>query len=135
MRRPATPLAAALLAAAILLPAALSDAADDGQRVLTGRYTSGYQDRPANLRAVFTPDGIGGWKVVFHFSHAGQRHQYRGEASGDLVTGSISGRVQNEGGSRTFTFRCEFDDKGRCEGRHFEIYRGREHETGKLTLR
>ncbi len=123
-----------LLLAALLLTAAGQVSAADGERILTGMYTSGYQDRPASLRAIFTPDGEGRWTVVFHFSHAGRRHAYRGIAAGDLTGGVLSGRVENESGGRTFTFRCEFRD-GKFKGHHYEIAGGREHRTGTLTLR
>ncbi len=138
-------LALALLAAALLLPAPGGGADADGRRTLTGMYTSGYQDRPASLRAVFTPagdrrqgerDGQDEWTVVFHFTRGGQRHEYRGTAVGNLSSGEISGRVETEDGDRTFTFRCAFEGR-KCKGTHAEVGRrsGRERETGTLTLR
>ncbi len=126
----------ALLAAALLLPAAGHAADGDGRRTLTGMYTSGYQDRPAGLRAVFTPAGEDEWTVVFHFTRGGQKHEYRGTAAGNLSSGEISGRVETEGRDRTFTFRCAFKG-GKCKGTHAEVGRrsGRERETGTLTLK
>lgn len=124
-----------LLLAALLLPAAASGADAGGERIFTGIYTSEYQDRPASLRAIFSPQGDEQWSVVFHFTHAGARHAYRGTAWGDLSSGELIGRVQNEGRNRLFAFRCEFDGV-KCEGTHAEIGRGgREQETGRLTLK
>lgn len=128
----------ALLTASSLLLGTLAPSshtlADDGKQTLTGLFDSGYQDKVRPLRAVFTPTGEGAWDVVFHFKFNGADHQYRGVAEGGLREGLLSGRVENEGGRRTFSFRGEFKN-GKFKGEHFETTRGREERTGSLTLK
>lgn len=106
-------------------------AAAQAERTLRGEYTSGYGDGP--LEAVFTAAGEGRWKVAIHFNHSGRDLTYAGNAEGSLGEGELRGRVETPGGSRTFIFRGEFVN-GRFRGTHAEIYRGREHKTGTLTL-
>ena len=129
-------LAWALVAAAATAGFA-AEAAGDGSRTLHGLYTSGFQSGPQRVRAVFTPDPAARdrWSVVFHFRWTGDERQYSGHARGNLVDGLLHGRVQDEGRQRTFTFRCEFDKKRRCKGKHAEVVRTGEHETGTITLK
>jgi len=127
-----------LLTAVALLGGALAPAtptlADDGKQTLTGLFDSGYQDKVRPLRAVFTPTGERTWDVVFYFKFNGRDHEYKGVAEGGLLEGTLSGRVENEGGRRNFTFKGEFK-KGTFKGDHFETTRGREEKTGSLTLK
>ena len=127
MRRAALP----LLAVALLLVTPLAGTGDDGSRTLEGEYRSGDGDGP--VRATFTPTGIGLWDVVFDFTFNGRRHTYHGTAEGSFTEGRLSGRVKNEYGRRTFTFRGEYED-GVFRGRHAEVARGREVPTGSLRL-
>lgn len=121
-----------LFCLALLLTAAPGPAfAASGERTLTGEYRSGFGDGP--LEAVFTAAGENRWEVDFHFSHAGRDLTYSGEAQGSLDRGGLRGRVETADGSRTFTFRGEFED-GTFRGTHAEVYRNRERRTGTLTL-
>ena len=107
----------------------------EGDRTLQGIYTSGFQSGPQRLRAVFSPTGDHRWDVVFHFRWSGADRTYAGVASGNLTEGILHGRVRNEDHTRVFSFRCEFDKKRRCKGKHAEVVRTGEHETGTITLR
>ncbi len=124
-----------VLAAALafgLLPAA---ATADGERILSGTYTSRYQDRPSTVRAVFTPgDSPGEWKVIFNFRYGARDHSYRGVAAGDFTAGPIAGRVDEGTGGRVFVFRLE-KKNGRYTGEHGELRRAGEDRTGTMTLR
>lgn len=133
MKRIHRPSLAALTLVLVALAPSFPASADDGKQTLTGLFDSGFQDKVRPLRAVFTPTGERTWDVVFYFKFNGRDHQYKGIAEGGLREGSLSGRVENEGGRRTFTFRGAFE-KGTFKGEHFEISRGREVKTGSLTL-
>lgn len=130
MKRAATLLWTAAFLAAPSLPAA---AAGDPQ-TLTGNFMSGFQDRVKPLRAVFTPTDERTYDVVFYFEFNGRNHEYVGTASGGLGEGELEGRVENESGRRTFTFRGRFD-KGVLDGTHAEIGSRGERKTGTLTLK
>ncbi len=127
------------ITALFLLAVAPTGHADDHGTTLTGNFTSGFQDGPKTVRAVFTrPEQPGeerDFDVVFYFKFNGRDHQYRGTAWGSLeASGELEGRVQNESRQRTFTFRGEFED-GTFKGTHAEIGRRGERKTGQLTLR
>lgn len=127
-----------LLLAGLAAPAgaeAAADPADDGERTLDGVYTSGFHNGPQRLRAEFRPTGEQRWEVAFHFRWSGEDRIYRGTAEGFLGEGLLEGRVRNEDQRRIFTFRCEFDRKKRCKGRHAEVVRTGEHETGTISLK
>lgn len=134
MTRPRLALLTTLALAVGALAATSPTFADDDTQTLTGLFDSGYQDKVRPLRAVFTPTGERTWEVVFHFNFNGRNHQYTGVAEGGLLEGALSGRVENQGGRRTFTFRGEFE-QGKFKGEHFETTRGREEKTGSLTLK
>lgn len=112
-----------------------SNAADDGKRTLNGLYTSGFTNGPQRLRAEFTPAEDGTWTVDMHFRWEGRDRVYTGVAEGSLSEGLLHGRVRNEDRTRIFTFRCEFDKKKRCKGKHSEVVRTGESETGTITLK
>ena len=128
-----------LLTALLLLAGVPTGEADDHETTLTGNFTSGFQDGPKPLRAVFTPleepGEEGDYAVVFYFEFNGQRHEYRGAAWGSLGDeGELRGRVYNESRRRTFTFRGRFVGVT-FKGTHAEISRRGERNTGRLTLR
>jgi hypothetical protein len=110
----------------------LAPAAD--ATTLTGEFTSTYQDGEKPVEATFTATGERTWDVVFRFRFDGAAHAYRGTAEGDLGRGDLRGTVASEGGSRTFVFRGRFEG-GVFRGTHAELHRGREDETGRITLR
>lgn len=128
---------AALAVGAVAATSPSGPPADSGGRTRTlhGIYTSGFQNGPQRLRAEFTPAEEGAWKVSFHFRWSGADRVYTGGATGSLTEGVLRGRVVNEDRTRVFSFRCEFDKKGRCKGRHAEVVPTGEHDTGTLTLR
>jgi len=107
--------------------------ADSHKQTLTGLFDSGFQDKVRPLRAVFTATGDRTWDVVFYFKFNGRSHEYKGIAEGGLNEGRLSGRVESEGGRRSFTFRGAFEE-GTFKGEHFETTRGREEKTGGLSL-
>ena len=128
------------LARAALTASPPTRAADDGveTRTLHGLYTSGFADGPQRIRVEFTRQPEGSemdWKVAFHFRWAGENRVYRGVASGSLTEGRLFGQVHDEDRARLFNFRCEFDKKKRCKGKHAEVVRTGEHETGTITLK
>ena len=123
--RRAAPIIALLLAA----PAAAAGAED--RRTLEGEYRSRHGDGP--VTATFTRVGSGRWEVAFDFTFNGRRRTYRGTAEGSFAEGTLRGRVENEYGRRTFTFRGEYED-GVFRGRHAELKRGREVPTGTIYL-
>lgn len=120
-----------LLCLALLLFAAPTFAADMVRLQGEYRWSEGQADGP--LSATFTPLEIGTWKVAFSFRFNGQPHLYTGTATGQLDDGSLSGTVQNEKESRTFTFSGKVQD-GKFEGIHSELRRGSERQTGTLAL-
>ena len=129
----------ALLAALILLLPAYADeaegsgAAGNQAQTLTGEYRWDSYER-GRLEAVFTPDGAGGWEVAFHFRWSGQPRIFSGTAEGNLTSGELRGEVQSENKRRTWVFRGSFKN-GKFRGTHAEVsWRGRERETGTLTL-
>ena len=124
-----------ILSLALAAPATAATKKEDGGWTLHGIYTSGFSNGPQRLRADFTPGDGEHWKVSFHFRWSGDDRVYTGVAKGGLSVGSLHGRVRNEDGTRIFTFYCEFDKKKRCKGKHAEVVRTGEHETGEITLK
>ena len=120
-----------IIIVAILYGVSPSNAADN--RTLTGKYMSGYQDGEQAVRAVFKPTGEDTWNVDFNFRFNGQDHIYGGTAEGSLSEGALRGKVVNESRRRTFVFRGEFE-AGKFTGRHAEIKRRGERQTGTITL-
>lgn len=115
----------------LLLATALPGAGEPGSRTFTGQYRSSWENGP--LEAHFTPDGDGRWRGTFDFRFNRRPYSYSGTAEGRLSEGELRGRVKNETGRRTFTFRGEFEN-GRFSGTHSELRRGGERRTGTLTL-
>lgn len=120
-----------LLVPCLLLVGSGPGTAAEERRTLTGEYRSNDGDGP--VRAIFVPTGARLWQVTFDFTFNGRRRTYRGTAEGSFEEGRLDGRVQNEYGRRTFTFRGEYED-GIFRGRHAELYRGHEVPTGTLTM-
>ena len=121
----------------LLLPAyvvgADSVAASNESQTLTGEYRWDSYER-GRLEAVFTPAGDGRWEVAFHFRWSGQPRVFSGTAVGNLTSGELRGEVQSENKRRTWVFRGSFKN-GKFRGTHAEVsWRGRERETGTLTL-
>ncbi len=118
----------------LLLLATPALATDSGaKRTLTGTYVWFQGGDEGDVEAVFTPAGERQWSVSFRFDFGGSSHTYSGTADGSLEGGTLSGRVRNENGRRTFTFQGEFRD-GQFRGTHAEIMAGEEERTGTLTL-
>lgn len=89
---------------------------------------------PGALKATFSPDGQGNYRVAFYFRFDGRKHVYRGTATGSLTEGPLKGKVKNERGNRTFTFNGTVGN-GRFWGDHGEINRyGKIYGTGTFTL-
>ncbi|MEM7351565.1 MAG: hypothetical protein AAF657_12205 [Acidobacteriota bacterium] len=122
-----------LVIAALLLPAGGNLLADDAQ-TFTGEYVWTQRNVSDPIEAVFTPTGDGKWDVAFHFKFRGEPHVYEGQAEGSLTDGALHGEVRNENRQRTFTFKGTFAD-GVFNGTHREITRGRERDTGTITLK
>ncbi len=119
-----------------LLLAGSGLAAAGEEHVLAGIYTTGYQDGPGRVRAIFTArsDSEGeSWDVVFRFTFNNREHEYRGVAEGGLTEGGLSGKVRNENGSRTFSFQGEHK-KGKFRATHAEVFEDGEEKTGTMTL-
>ena len=125
-------LAAAVVVAGVPVVVGVTGAADT--RTMTGSYEWSDTGKKGNLEAVFTPAGEEKWDVSFHFVFEGQKHVYSGTAQGNLTTGDLRGRVQNEGGNRTWTFKGAFED-GKFKGTHAEVQKDGEHATGTLHLK
>ncbi len=105
-------------------------------KTLTGEYHWTQNDTVDKLEAKFVPTGDNTWDVSFHFKFREQPHVYSGSATGDMSEGSeLSGRVMNEGKKRTFEFQGTFDENGAFSGTHSEKTKGRERDTGVLTLK
>ncbi len=119
------------VAMTLLLGAHLVGAAEEGARSLEGEYRSSDGNGPVS--ATFTPVGNRLWDVAFDFTFNGGRHTYRGSAEGSFREGELRGRVKDEHGRRTFTFRGEYE-AGVFRGRHAEVERGREVPTGTFYL-
>ena len=119
------------LALCLLLSAPAPGAEVEGRRTLRGEYRSNWGDGP--VKATFTASGSRLWQVRFDFTFNGRSRTYEGTAEGSFAEGRIQGRVRNEYGRRTFTFRGEFED-GTFRGTHAEVKRGREAPTGTLVL-
>lgn len=120
----------------LLLLTAFSTLAGVGDKeTLTGSYiwNSG---QPSDLKAIFTETGTDSWDVAFHFRFRGRAEVFSGTASGNLSDGSLKGEVRNKNGrgSRTFTFRGEFEN-GSFKGKHAEVFGERESSTGTLTMK
>ena len=115
----------------LVLTVLRADAAE--QRTLTGRFMSGYQNGEKPVKAVFLPLEDGSWNVEFYFKFNGHDHIYRGTAEGSLSEGALKGKVVNESRQRTFVFLGEFK-AGKFTGRHAEIKRRGERQTGTITL-
>ena len=130
MKNTALPLLALILL--LVNPGGFADAA--GEQTLTGsyRWNNGHPD---DLKAIFTATGEDRWDVAFHFRFRGSPEVFSGTARGSLSQGKLEGRVKNRNGrgSRTFTFRGEFED-GTFRGTHAEVFGRRESSTGTLTL-
>lgn len=125
-----------LLLVVALATTPIAVAADSASQTLTGTFTSGFQDRPKTVRAVFEPADEGNWKVTFYFKFNGQNHEYRGTAEGSIGDGGLTGEVVSDGGrQRTFTFAGEFDKKGNFKGTHSETTSGNTKSTGKISLK
>ena len=129
MRRLALPFLATAL---LLLTAPPPGAGGAATRTLEGKYRSGFGSGPVS--ATFVPTDSRLWEVRFDFRFNGRRHTYRGSAEGGFDEEGLAGRVQNENGRRTFTFRGDYAD-GVFRGTHAEIVRGRERPTGTLVLK
>ena len=116
------------------IPAGTADA--DYAQTLTGRYHWDQRGGSSgDVEAVFTPVGEMQWEVSFRFKFRGNSHTYRGRAEGELnAQGKLSGKVRNEGGNRSFTFRGSFNKNGKFSGTHSETTGGRTVRTGTLTL-
>lgn len=129
---PKTLLRTILLAATILTLLGAALPADEGSRTLKGEYKWNHQDSPGPLEAVFTPTGPGEWEVSFHFEFQGRERTYRGTAEGNMGE-TLHGDVLNENERRTFTFEGRFEE-GVFHGTHRETTKGREGDTGTMTL-
>ena len=127
MRRFALP----ILTLCLLVPALAPGADAERARTLRGKYYSSHGNGP--VKATFTPSGDRLWTVRFDFTFNGRSRTYEGTAEGSFAEGRIQGRVRNEYGRRTFSFRGEFED-GTFRGRHAEVKRSREAPTGTLVL-
>jgi hypothetical protein len=117
----------------LLLIAVSAGVSEDGKRTLKGSYDwVGGKSGP--LTADFFPtDEAGRWKVEFRFDFHGP-HLYTGTASGSLDEGSLSGEVESDQRKRTFVFSGSFQD-GEFSGTHTETTKGRESDTGTMTLK
>ncbi len=124
---------------ALLLIAALGltlPAGASSERVLIGTYSTETETGP--IRATFTPSGEGEdgsptWKVVFLVAFDSQEYTYRGSASGSLDEGELSGWVDDETGSTSYSFRGEHRD-GKFEASHAELRGFEEVPTGTMEL-
>jgi len=122
-----------LVVALVILSGGFAESADSAEvRQLTGGFVWN-KNRTGDLAAEFSPTGEGKWDVTFRFVFREQNHVYSGTAEGSLSAGELSGRVLNEGKSRTFVFRGKFEE-GTFRGTHAEIEDDLEQETGTLTL-
>ena len=117
---------------ATLLIAVSVGVTDDGKRTLKGSYDwTGGKSGP--LTADFFPtDEKGTWKVEFRFDFHGP-HLYTGTAKGSLDKGTLSGEVESDQRKRTFVFSGSFED-GKFAGTHQETTKGRQSDTGTMTL-
>jgi len=103
-------------------------------RTLNGEFA--WNDRAAGpLEAVFEPTGENAWDVSFFFEFRGTPHTYTGTAEGNLVDGSLEGRVQNEDKRRTWEFSGSFEGET-YQGEHWELIGDQEKRrpTGTLSL-
>ncbi len=125
----------ALLLSALPSLFGMNAAPSSGSVTLHGSYIwKGDPRDPGELRAVFTPQEEGRWRVAFHFRFDGRKHVYRGSAQGSLENGRLSGTVKNERGNRTFLFDGTARD-GNFSGNHSERRRnGRTEKSGTLRL-
>lgn len=120
---------------ASVLSVALLPSFAGAAEILTGTFTSGFQDGPKSVRAIFTPTDAGKFKVTFLFKFNGKDHAYVGSATGTLGEGELQGKVVSDGNRRrTFTFKGEFNDKGVFTGKHAETTKGRPNSTGTISL-
>jgi hypothetical protein len=121
-----------LLPLALLLAVSAGMTADDKQ-TLTGSYDwTGGKSGP--LTADFFPtDEAETWKVEFRFDFHGP-HLYTGTAKGNLKDGGLSGEVVSDQRKRTFVFSGSFEE-GKFSGTHTETTKGREKNTGTMTLK
>lgn len=124
---------AGIIIVALSLWAVVADADAARERTLTGIYTSGFRDGDQPVRAVFTSSGEDAWDVAFYFKFNGADHVYAGTAEGSLIEGGLEGKVANESKRRTFVFQGEFK-AGKFTGRHAEVKRRGERQTGTITL-
>ena len=131
MKKLALPFAVLVL----LIPVFVAVADTGDEQTLTGSYVWN-SGRPSSLKAIFTATGENRWDVAFHFRFRGSAEIFSGTATGNLAEGKLEGRVRNRhgSGSRTFTFRGEFEN-GTFRGQHAELFGRRESSTGTLTLK
>ena len=117
----------------LFLPA-YAGSANEAALTLNGEFAWDAYER-GKLKAVFTPAGDERWDVAFHFHWSGQPRVFSGTAEGSLTEGKLEGEVRTENKRRTWVFRGSFED-GRFRGSHAEVSsRGRERDTGSLTLK
>jgi len=106
--------------------------AEPQARTLNGEFA--WSDRSTGpLEAVFEPAGDDTWNVSFFFEFRGKPHTYTGTATGNLESGTLEGRVQNEDKRRTWEFSGDFEG-GTYNGEHWEIFGDDRSLTGTLTL-
>ena len=113
----------------IVAPAGGGDA-----RTFAGSFEWTGGNATGDLAAEFSPKAEGTWDVTFRFKFRDRDHVYAGTAEGSLTEGALSGKVQNEEKSRTWTFEGTFDG-GSFRGTHAEIEDGEAQATGTLSLR
>lgn len=122
----------AAVVVAVVLSHGLVNGADE-KKTLKGSFEWTGAGKKGDLEAVFTPAGEGKWDVAFHFEFRGA-HVYAGTAEGNLASGDLKGKVQNEEKNRTFTFTGSFTD-GEFRGTHAEIGSEGEQATGTMVLK
>lgn len=105
---------------------------------LTGQFIwNKQQDKPRELKAVFTPDGPQKWKAVYTFLNPVAKDQpvtYTGTVTGDLQNGQINGTSIAEGGKRTFELQGTAE-KGVLTFTHSETTNHRVTPTGTGVLK
>jgi hypothetical protein len=111
--------------------------ADDLGETLEGAFvwTDTDDEVSGDLKAVFTKNGDAEWNVAFHFQWGDEPRVWTGTATGNLHSGTLSGRVTTDTEPpHTYTFTGEFKD-GIFDGTHAGIHEdGESRHTGTLTL-
>ena len=111
--------------------------ADDVGETLEGAFvwTDTDDEVSGDLKAVFTKTGDVEWNVAFHFQWSGEPRVWTGTATGNLHSGTLSGRVTTDTEPpHTYTFTGEFKDEV-FDGTHAGIHEdGESRHTGTLTL-